>query len=78
MIALIIGGCVLCRLIKLTSPNLNYAIGVGAFMLYVDVILLVVPTTNRDVISVLCNVRIASLLPCTIALHYHSVLWPWP
>ena len=44
------------RLIKLSSPNLNYLIIAGALILYVDVYLLVVPTTDRLVVRVLCNI----------------------
>ncbi len=45
------------RLIRLTSPNLSYIIGVGAILLYVDVYLTVVPTEDKDGVTVLCNVR---------------------
>ena len=45
-----------CRLIRLTSPNLNYLIGIGAIILYIDISLSVVPTTNPEVLVVLCSV----------------------
>ena len=45
-----------CRLIRLSSPNLNYLIGLGAIIFYINVITLVVPTTNTDFAAVLCNV----------------------
>ena len=43
------------RLVRLTSPKLNLLIGVGAIILYIDVYFTVVPTTNRDVVTFLCN-----------------------
>ena len=44
------------RLIRLSSSNLNYLIGLGAIVLYVNVITLVIPTTNADFAAILCNV----------------------
>ena len=44
------------RLIRLSSPNLNYIIGAGAIILYIDIYLFVVPTTDSDTVAVLCNV----------------------
>ncbi len=46
----------LLRLIRLSSPNLNYIIGGGAILLYAAVYLTVIPTTDRDIISATCNV----------------------
>jgi gamma-aminobutyric acid type B receptor len=43
------------RLIRLSSPNLNYLIGLGAIVLYLNVITLVIPTTNADFAAILCN-----------------------
>ena len=45
-----------CRLIRLTSPNLNYLIGVGAIILYLDISLSVIPITDVKAVTVLCNV----------------------
>jgi gamma-aminobutyric acid type B receptor len=45
------------KLIRLSSPNLNYIICVGAIILYLDMILLVIPSTDRMVVSVLCNLN---------------------
>ena len=45
------------RLIRITSPNLNYLIGIGAIILYIDIGLFVAPSTNHKVVTVLCNVR---------------------
>ena len=55
----------LFRLIRLSSHNLNYLIGVGAFILYVDTLLFVIPTTNPKVVTALCN-----LIPWLTALGY--------
>lgn len=44
------------RLIQLSSPNLNYLIGVGAILLYFDAYLLVAPTTDKTATTVKCNV----------------------
>ncbi len=50
------------RLIRLTSPNLNYLTAVGAIVLYIEVYLTVVQTESQDTVSVLCNVS-RSLVP---------------
>ena len=43
------------RLIQLSSPNLNYLIGIGAILLYLDAYLLVSPTTDQTATTVKCN-----------------------
>ena len=53
------------RLIRISSHNLNYFIAVGAIILYVDIILSVIPTTNPDAVAVLCT-----LTPWLIAIGY--------
>ncbi len=49
---------------------MNYLIGLGAFTLYADVVLLVVRTESQDTTSVLCNVctctRNKVEIPCTV------------
>ncbi len=52
-------------LIKLSSPNLNYLIGVGAIILYLDIYLQVIPTTDPYVVEVLCH-----LIPWPTAIGY--------
>ncbi len=52
------------RLIKLTSPNLNYVTGVGAIILYIEVYLTVVQTKSQNTVSVLCNVRLLITCHC--------------
>ena len=58
------------RLIRLSSPNLNYIIGLGAIVLYLNVITFVIPTTNKDVAAVLCNVRLYPTI-CSIIILYN-------
>ena len=53
------------RLIRLGSPSLNNLIGIGAIILYVDTSFFVIPTTNLQVVTVLCN-----LTPWLTALGY--------
>ena len=53
------------RLIKLASSKLNYLIGVGAIILYVDTFFFVIPTTDPDVVAVFCN-----LTPWLTAIGY--------
>ncbi len=59
------GMCLFSRLIKLASYYLNYLIGIGAIVLYVDTFFFVVPTTNPDVATVFCN-----LTPWLTAIGY--------
>ena len=46
------------RLIRLSSPNLNYLIGGGAIILYIDMYFFIIPTADPNAVVVLCNVRI--------------------
>ena len=46
----------MCRLIKLTSPNLNYIIGAGAILLYLGIYVMAIPSTDPTAVTVLCNV----------------------
>ena len=46
----------MCRLIKLTSPNLNYIIGAGAILLYLGIYVMAIPSTNQTAVAVFCNV----------------------
>lgn len=61
--------CILCttivfvirsiRVIRLTSPNLNYLIGIGAILVYISVaVLFVQPTANPKASGPLCIVSI--------------------
>ena len=52
------------RLIKLASGKLNYLIGIGAIILYVDTFF-VVPVTDPDLARVFCN-----LTPWLTAIGY--------
>ena len=53
------------RLIRLTSPKLNFLIGVGAIILNINIYFFVIPVTNKDVVSVFCN-----LTPWLTAIGY--------
>ena len=44
------------RLIRLSSHNLNYLIGVGAIILYIDTVLFIIPTKSLQAVTVLCNI----------------------
>ena len=48
--------CLYHRLIRLSSPKLNYITGVGAIIFFMNVIFLAIPTIDPDLITVLCNV----------------------
>ena len=54
-----------CRLIKLASTKLNYLIGIGAIILYLDIIIFVIPSTNHYVVTAICN-----LTPWLAAIGY--------
>ena len=49
--------CIYFRYIKLTSPIINVVICIGAGVLYLEVIILGVPSEDFAVQSGLCNVR---------------------
>ena len=53
------------RLVKLASTNLNYLIGIGAIILYLDTFFFVIPTTDPAVVRAFCN-----LTPWLTALGY--------
>ena len=53
------------RLIKLASTKLNYLIGIGAIVLYLDTIFFVIPSTDPGVVTVFCN-----LTPWLTAIGY--------
>ena len=44
------------RVIKLSSPNLNYMIGSGAILLYISIILVAIPLPNANMATSLCLV----------------------
>lgn len=52
-------GIIIYRIIRLTSPNLNYLIGFGVILVYISTaIFFVEPTTNASTAGVLCIVSI--------------------
>ena len=46
------------RLIRLTSPNLNYITVTGALVFYASVYFVVHPAVSEDAVTVFCNVSI--------------------
>ena len=46
----------LCRLIRLSSPTLNYFIVGGALVMYASVLFYVSPTYTMEATSAFCNV----------------------
>ena len=46
------------RLIRLTSPNLNYITVTGALVFYASVYFVVHPEVSEDAVTVFCNVSI--------------------
>ena len=57
------------RIIRLTSPNLNYFMIVGAFMVYFSVFIRVLPTTDMLAWEFICSVSL-------LILFYHlSSCW---
>ena len=50
-----------CRLIRLTSPNLNYVILAGAALLYVDIFFVTLPRDNEKFATISCHVNLPLL-----------------
>ena len=50
--------CTLCRLIRLTAPNLNYMIGTGATLLYIAIIVAVLPAKSVLLAGITCNLEV--------------------
>ena len=48
--------CLVYRLIRLSSPKLNYIIILGAILFYISGIFLVLPSLDPSAIVVHCNV----------------------
>lgn len=48
--------CQSSRLVRLTSPNLNYVMIVGISLIYCSAILFVIPTISPPVVVALCLV----------------------
>ena len=61
------------RLIKLSSPNLNYLIGTGAIILYIATFLLVTPSKDPLTVSALCT-SINWLLSIGFSLCYGTII----
>ena len=50
----------LCRIVRLISPNLNYFIILGAILLYVSVAFFVFPTLDPFLVTFACHVRLTT------------------
>lgn len=50
------------RLIRLTSPRLNYLIIIGAILMYISIIIYSIPATTQLTATVFCNVSAPILL----------------
>ena len=42
---------------RLASTKLNYIIGIGAIILYLDTFFFVIPSTDPGVVNVFCNLK---------------------
>ena len=58
-------------MIKLASTKLNYMIGIGAIVLYLDTFFFVIPSTDPGVVTVFCN-----LTPWLTAIGYSLCYGP--
>lgn len=61
-----------CRVIKLTSPNLNYVIVFGAVMLLIGNIFLPFPSQNLTLIATFC---VVSMHNCTLPISVQRVIY---
>ena len=52
------------RIVRLTSPNLNYLIIIGTILLYTTVIFFVFPTTDATYQTIFCHVSYSSVFGC--------------
>ena len=48
-----------CRIIKLTSPNLNYTIGGGSIIMYSSIFFLLLPGTDEYSLNLRCFVSLS-------------------
>lgn len=62
----------LCRVVKLTSPNLNYFIILGVISLYIGCFVQVIPTTSLLVWDYFCQVSDKRVLHVSILLCWHK------
>ena len=46
-----------CRIVKMTSPNLNYVIVAGALLMFISVYIDLIPTTDSAIVYTQCIVR---------------------
>ena len=66
------------RLIRLTSPNLNYIIVAGALCFYASVyFLLWPPNVPKDTVKGFCNVRTACFVCMYVCLYMYACIKNW-
>ena len=66
---------ILLRLIRLSSYNLNYLIGCGAVILYMDTYFFIIPTTNPQAVAALCNVCYSESIIHNCGFRYVEMFW---
>ena len=71
----------LCRIVRLISPNLNYFIIFGAILMYLSIIFFVFPTTDLFLVTFACHVSENAHVVIMLSFHrfivfitYSSVL----
>ena len=66
-----------CRVIRLSSPNLNYLIGIGAIILYINIITLTIRHSTEESLAVVYNVRRNSVVIRTPRDSFLTQMNPW-
>jgi len=67
-----------CRLIRLTSPNLNYLIGFGVIVFNMAVYFFVYPQVPHSALLVICNVSGSAAQYTLVAQRREGQLYPLP
>ena len=63
----------LCRIVRLISPNLNYFIILGAILLYISIAFFVFPTLDPFLVTFACHVRLTTFN--TLILLWYNATW---
>ena len=66
--------CCLCRVVKMTSPNLNYLIVVGALMVLIGNLFFPVPSQEIGLIAIFCVVSQSNVLEISLACYNNYVV----
>jgi hypothetical protein len=62
------------RIVKLTSPNLNYVVLLGAFFLYASIYFYVLPSTEKFTSTLYCHIR-AWLQPTGYFISFGTIMF---